>query len=222
MRLSQRRGRIPGPRAPRTPNRSHPPRVVAPYDHRPADVRRGHGTRSRRKALRHVAGRCDGGRLPLRPQADLPYAPARGRRPTEVPECPRCPAGGGRRSNAACLTLATALRRHRDTAPSSGGLRPGTARRGAGAVLQDSVDSLEERVADRRRVGKAALDHRAVPQHDDMPARELGWRLPDLREQISYGAQEPLAVSEDGLVNGMLGIRILRDGIEEGASAEAG
>jgi hypothetical protein len=89
------------------------------------------------------------------------------------------------------------------------------------AVLQDSVDPLEKRVADLHRVGEAALDHRAVAQHDEMPARELGWRLPDLREQISDGAQEPLAVSEDGLVNRMLGIRILRDGVEEGTSAEA-
>jgi hypothetical protein len=104
----------------------------------------------------------------------------------------------------------------------SGGPFPGPARHGVGAVPQNSLDSSQECGADLHRVGEAAFGHRAVSQYDEMPACELGLRLPELCEQSSDGVQEPLAVGADGLVYGMLGIRILRDGVEKGASAEAG
>jgi hypothetical protein len=55
-----------------------------------------------------------------------------------------------------------------------------------------------------------------------VPAGGLGEAVPDLREQVRDDPQEPLAVRDDPLVDGVRGVGVLDRGVEEGAPAEAG
>lgn len=100
--------------------------------------------------------------------------------------------------------------------------RPGRlAVAGRGVSSQELVHCMQETLTGPHRVEQAAGRHGSVAEHDDMPGGRLGGCLANPRQQLGDGVQEPLAMGEDGPVHRVLGIGVLGDGVEEGASAEA-
>jgi hypothetical protein len=88
--------------------------------------------------------------------------------------------------------------------------------------LDETIDSAQEGLADQDWVEQAARRHGAVAKHDEVLRGRAGLVFLDARHQGRDGVEEPLAVGEDGLVGGMVGIGILGYGVEEGAPAKAG
>lgn len=81
---------------------------------------------------------------------------------------------------------------------------------------------MQEGLGDQLGVEEAPGRHRTVPEHDEVPPGGDAVTVPDLREQLRDGVQEPLPVGQHGPVHGVGRVRVLGHGVEEGAAAETG